>query len=235
MSIELSSLQCLAVVVALLKRDLQMNRNLIVVANSKGGCGKTTVSIHLAETLAMHGLTTVVADADPQGTSTLWAALGHLTATVTTVGPLTMATDLDRLCSEHDYVIVDCVPSANAVSTLAALDRAALVLIPSQTSTPDLWATTALLELLERRHPNLASLVVPNGLTATRVSRDVLDLMESSWKLSKARIGARTAYREAAASGVTVHAMSGKGASVGAKEFKDLAFEVLATLSRSNQ
>lgn len=210
-----------------------MNRNLIVVANSKGGCGKTTTSVHLAETLAMHGLRTVIVDADPQGTATLWAALGKLTATVVTVGPLTMAADLDRHCRENDYVIVDCKPSANAVSTLAALDHAALVLIPSQTSTPDLWATMALLELLERRHPNLASLVVPNGLTATRVSRDVLELMESSWKLSKARIHSRTAYREAAATGVTVHGMAGKGAAAGAKECKDLAFEVITQLNRS--
>ena len=44
----------------------------ILVAGSKGGVGKTTVSTHLAAYNALQGRNTVIADADPQGSSTRW-------------------------------------------------------------------------------------------------------------------------------------------------------------------
>lgn len=45
----------------------------ILVAGSKGGVGKTTVATHLAAHSALAGKATVIADADPQGSSTRWA------------------------------------------------------------------------------------------------------------------------------------------------------------------
>ncbi|EJE6498125.1 ParA family protein, partial [Salmonella enterica] len=45
----------------------------ILVAGSKGGVGKTTVATHLAAYAALQGRATVIADADPQGSSTRWA------------------------------------------------------------------------------------------------------------------------------------------------------------------
>ena len=45
----------------------------ILVAGSKGGVGKTTIATHLAAHSALSGQATVIADADPQGSSTRWA------------------------------------------------------------------------------------------------------------------------------------------------------------------
>ena len=44
----------------------------ILVINSKGGSGKTSVSTNLAAWLAQRGHTTVLIDADPQGSSSYW-------------------------------------------------------------------------------------------------------------------------------------------------------------------
>ncbi|RYE31901.1 MAG: ParA family protein [Sphingobacteriales bacterium] len=44
----------------------------ILVINSKGGSGKTSVSTNLAAWLAQRGQTTVLVDADPQGSSSYW-------------------------------------------------------------------------------------------------------------------------------------------------------------------
>lgn len=43
-----------------------------VVAGSKGGVGKTTIATNLAAQAALRGVRTVLADADPQKSSTRW-------------------------------------------------------------------------------------------------------------------------------------------------------------------
>ena len=47
---------------------------IIALVNQKGGPGKTTITMHLAGTLARRGFKVLVVDADPQGTATRWAA-----------------------------------------------------------------------------------------------------------------------------------------------------------------
>jgi cellulose biosynthesis protein BcsQ len=44
----------------------------VLVANSKGGCGKTTIATHLAAAFAGAGLRAALADADRQGSSLGW-------------------------------------------------------------------------------------------------------------------------------------------------------------------
>ena len=44
----------------------------IMIVNSKGGCGKTTLATNLASYYAAQGHTTVLMDHDPQGSSTRW-------------------------------------------------------------------------------------------------------------------------------------------------------------------
>jgi chromosome partitioning protein len=44
----------------------------IVIVNSKGGSGKTTVAVNLAAALAVHGDTPAILDLDPQGSSIRW-------------------------------------------------------------------------------------------------------------------------------------------------------------------
>jgi len=51
------------------------NVRTIAIINQKGGCGKTTVSINLAATLAARGLKTLLVDMDPQGHCALGLAV----------------------------------------------------------------------------------------------------------------------------------------------------------------
>lgn len=47
----------------------------IIVVNSKGGCGKTTITTNLASMYASNGYTTALMDYDPQGSSSRWLKL----------------------------------------------------------------------------------------------------------------------------------------------------------------
>jgi chromosome partitioning protein len=114
----------------------------ISVSNQKGGAGKTTLALVLADQLSASGSKVSVIDADPNAVVQKWAArrsgLGKAVPYDVIARPTEadMIGTIDRLSKERDFVIVDLEGSASRM-TSRALARSHLVLIPFNQSPID--------------------------------------------------------------------------------------------------
>ncbi len=198
-----------------------MKAKVIAVVNQKGGAGKTTVAMQLAGSLARQNFKILVVDADPQGTSTRWAASADDdTPFPATVVGLSAAQgklhrEVKKLMGDYHYVIIDGPPAADSPVAQSALMIADLALVPIIPSPLDMWASLGIKKAIEDAtdmNENLKSrLVVNQCQPSTRLASDVLDLLQQfGIPMAVSQFHQRTVYRESAVFGKTVHDMGYK-------------------------
>ncbi len=217
----------------------QLHTKIITVANQKGGCGKTTITMQLAGTLGKDNLKVLVVDADPQGTATRWVASAsddnpfpaHI-AGLSAAGEK-VHKEVKKYIGLYDYILIDCPPSVDSLIPQSALMVSDLVLIPVIPSPADLWAAVGIQELIERIqiiNTELKSLIVPNMCqTNQNLTQEALKVLKDfGITICKANIYLRTAYKQSVVFGKTVHDI--KGANKAIQEILHLKKEVLRQL-----
>lgn len=152
----------------------------IVVINTKGGCGKTTISTNLASYYASRGVNTALFDYDPQGSSMRWLKLRDeaqspiygVVAHKNAARAVTMSWQL-RLPAETERLIIDTPPGLKGSDLVEQLKGADCILIPVLPSPIDIFATADFIRdlMLEAKvRLNRTRL----GIVANRVRKNTL-------------------------------------------------------------
>lgn len=205
------------------------------VVNQKGGVGKTTFAVNFAAGLARRA-SSVLVDADPQGSATQWAR-GATPERDFPVEIVAAPTDLERslayLKDRYEFIVVDCPPSVEANENMdAVLAAAHLVIIPVLPSPADLWSSVRMAQLIRRArlgNVNLKARMLLNQAeprnAMARSMRQALAELEIP-ALAHA-VKRRAVYRSAALEGVSVYQL-GKRAAAGVQEIDALIEEVIS-------
>lgn len=108
----------------------------VAVANAKGGCGKTTLSTHLAAHFARQGYRTALADLDRQESAATW--LARRPAEAATIAKADLGEDMDAdLGKKTDRLVIDSVAAMKTKLVEKVVKRADLIVIPTAASAFD--------------------------------------------------------------------------------------------------
>lgn len=217
---------------------------IISVFNQKGGCGKTTITMHIAGTLALRNFRVLVADLDLQGTAQRWASCAEDSAPfpASVISLANAGRNVHREIRNHindyDYIVVDCPPAIDTAAPSSALLVSDLALVPFVPSPADLWALIGADKLYAAAtftNTSLKGALIANMVKRQAIGYEVIQEVSktASMQLMNTRIGDRAAFRECQVMGSTVHSVPRAKDAV--REVEALTDEVLKFLVDSKQ
>ena len=205
-----------------------MAAKILAVAQQKGGAGKTTIAVQLGVWWASKRRKVTLLDVDPQGSMKAWHALRSESGIAgspfaSDVSGWKLSSEIDRLKSENDFIIVDTPPHAETDARVAV--RAAdLILVPVQPSPMDWWATRPTIDIAAREKTR--ALLVLNRLPARGKLADAIraKIGAEGLPLAAASLGNRSAFAVSMMEGRGVAEVQPKGTA--AAEIAALAAEI---------
>lgn len=200
-----------------------------VVANLKGGSGKSTVVFNLALWLQSCARPVVTYDLDPQCTLADVGAVRQEEGYTPPLQVYQQDTALPEQLAYHPGEVLVDVGAANMPGMRDALTVADRILIPVPPSQPDVWATQRFLSIIDealagRARPPVQAFVnradTHRAVRESDETQEALGLLEGITVLDK-RLCQRTLYRRSLSEGLAVFELAPR--SKAAAEFHDFA------------
>jgi len=181
----------------------------ILIANQKGGCGKTIAAITLATALSQKGYRVGLADADYQKSALQWLKLRPETATPIIALDWRKEKQIGEAPADLDYLIIDAPGALRGEHAEQLIRESHHIIVPLQPSFFDIDSTRRFLKHLQEirriQKGKVKILLLANRIKSPKSNQqDMQSFFQKVGQEPVAWIAERSAYAQQATQGLAI-------------------------------